>query len=141
MDFIKIRTFDSSFQANIMLTKLQDAGITCYLKDENTVIMNPILGNAIGGIKLMVKDSQDEEAKKLLQRFDEEYMQSVKCPQCGEANISRILKPGAANFFTAIATWFFSSYAIAPESVYHCDSCGNETKTLPATVNEDELHE
>ncbi|HAO47245.1 MAG TPA: hypothetical protein DCQ97_09980, partial [Chitinophagaceae bacterium] len=65
MDFVKVRTFDFSFQANITLTRLQDAGIDCYLKDENTVIMDPILTNAIGGIKLVVREDQEEEAKKL----------------------------------------------------------------------------
>ncbi|HRI23643.1 MAG TPA: DUF2007 domain-containing protein [Ferruginibacter sp.] len=141
MDFVKVRTFDFSFQANITLTRLQDAGIDCYLKDENTVIMDPILTNAIGGIKLVVREDQEEEAKKLLQLFDEEYMQSVKCPKCGESKITSISRPGAKNFFTAIATWLFSSYAIAPESVYHCGNCGHEMKDLPSSVNEDDLHE
>jgi predicted RNA-binding Zn-ribbon protein involved in translation (DUF1610 family) len=141
MNFIKLRTFDNYFLANITLTKLQDAGITCFLKDELTVTMDPILSGAIGGIKLVVKEDNVEDAKMLLQQFDEDYLKSVKCPKCGQAQIAAVSKPGAVNFFTAILTWMFSSYAIAPESVYRCGNCGNETESLPDTINEDDLHE
>jgi predicted RNA-binding Zn-ribbon protein involved in translation (DUF1610 family) len=141
MNIITLRTFDNYFLANITLTKLQDAGIECYLKDENTVTIDPILSNAIGGIKLVVKDADAEEAKQLLQQFDEEYMNSVKCPQCGASAITLINKPGVTNFFTAIFSWLFSSYAVATEQVYKCAKCGYESKTMPIMVNEDDLHE
>lgn len=141
MNFIKLRTFDNYFLANITLTKLQDAGITCYLKDEHTVTMDPILSNAIGGIKLVVKEEDVEDAKTLLQQFDEDYLRSVKCPKCGQSQITQVSKPGATNFFTAILTWMFSSYAIAPENIYRCGNCGYETESLPSTINEEDLHE
>jgi predicted RNA-binding Zn-ribbon protein involved in translation (DUF1610 family) len=141
MNIITLRSFDNYFLANITLTKLQDAGVECYLKDEHTVTIDPILSNAIGGIKLVVKEEGAAEAVKLLQQFDEEYMSSVKCPQCGENAITQINKPGITNFFTAIFTWFISSYAVATEQVYKCGMCGYESKTLPITVNEDDLHE
>ena len=141
MNIVTLRTFDNYFYANITLTKLEDAGIECWLKDENTVTIDPILSNAIGGIKLAVKESDVPDALQLLQQFDEEYMRSVKCPQCGETTITRINKPGVTNFFTAIVTWFVSSYAVATEQVYQCSNCGYESKTMPNTINEDELHE
>ena len=141
MDFIVLRRFDNYFYANITLTKLQDAGIDCWLKDEHTVTIDPILSNAVGGIKLVVKDTDVEEAIKLLQHFDEEYMRSIKCPNCGQTTITQINKPGATNFITSILTWIFSSYAVATEQVYKCSNCGYESKTMPSTVNEDDLHE
>jgi predicted RNA-binding Zn-ribbon protein involved in translation (DUF1610 family) len=141
MIIITLRSFDNYFLASITLTKLQDAGVECYLKDEHTVTIDPILSNAIGGIKLVVKEQDAEEAKKILQQFDEEYLQSVKCPQCGAAQITLVTKPGASNFITAIFTWMFSSYAVAAENIYQCGKCGYESKTMPNTVNEDDLHE
>jgi predicted RNA-binding Zn-ribbon protein involved in translation (DUF1610 family) len=141
MNIITLRSFDNYFLASITLTKLQGAGVNCYLKDENTVTIDPILSNAIGGIKIVVKEEDAEEAKEILQQFDEEYLQSVKCPQCGAAAITLVSKPGASNFITAIFTWLFSSYAIAPENVYQCGKCGYESKTMPITISEDNLHE
>ena len=141
MKLIKLRTFDNYFLASITLTKLQGSGIECYLTDEHTVTMNPILGNVVGGIKLVVKEQDVEEAKQLLQQFDEDYLKSVVCPKCGKSAITQVSKPGATNFLTAIFTWAFSSYAIAPENIYRCSNCGYETETLPDTINEEDLHE
>ena len=141
MNLTQVRSFDNSFKANITLTKLESYGIECYLYDEQTVNMNPIYSNAIGGIRLMVKEEDLEETRQLLQKFDEDYLQSVKCPECGKPDISLISKPGATNFFTAILTWAFSSYAIAPESIYQCSNCKYESKTLPVSINEEFLHE
>lgn len=141
MKMIMLRTFDNYFLANITLTKLQDAGIDCFLKDEHTVTMDPILSNAIGGIKLVVKEEDAETARQLLQQFDEAYLRSVKCPKCGSTTINKVNKPGPTNFLTAILTWTFSSYALAPEQVYQCGNCGYESKTLPSTINEEDLHE
>lgn len=141
MNMITLRSFDNYFLANITLTKLQDAGVECYLKDENTVTIDPILSNAIGGIKLVVKETDAADAKQLLQQFDEEYLKSVKCPKCSATEITLVTKPGASNYITAIFTWLFSSYAVAAESIYQCGKCGYESKTMPDTINEEDLHE
>jgi len=137
MELVIVKTFDNYFSANIYLTKLQDAGIQCYLKDEYTVTIDPILTNAIGGIKLVTKKEDEEETLSLIKHFDEEYMKSVKCPQCGASDFTYIAKPGVANFLTAILTWMFSSYAIAPEHVYRCGNCGYETDQLPLSSEEE----
>jgi predicted RNA-binding Zn-ribbon protein involved in translation (DUF1610 family) len=141
MKMVTLRSFDNYFLANITLTKMDDAGIECWLKDEHTVTIDPLLSNAIGGIKLVVKETDVVEAAALLRQFDVEYMRSVKCPKCGAAAITQINKPGVTNFLTAIVTWFISSYAVATEQVYQCGQCSYESKTLPITVNEDDLHE
>jgi ribosomal protein S27AE len=141
MNMITLRSFDNYFLANITLTKLQDAGVECYLKDENTVTIDPILSNAIGGIKLVVKETDASDAKQLLQQFDEEYLKSVKCPKCSATEIKLVTKPGVSNYITAIFTWLFSSYAVAAESIYQCGKCGYESKTMPDTINEEDLHE
>ena len=64
MNIITLRSFDNYFLASITLTKLQGAGVNCYLKDEHTVTIDPILSNAIGGIKIVVKEEDAAEAKK-----------------------------------------------------------------------------
>ncbi len=137
MDLEVVKTFDNYFSANISLTKLQAAGIECYLKDENTVTIDPILTNAIGGIKLVVKTDDVPDAKKLLEQFDEEYTKSATCPECGSNSFSYIAKPGATNYITAILTWLFSSYAIAPDYVYRCGKCGYESERLPENAAEE----
>jgi hypothetical protein len=139
MKMTHLRSFDNYFLANITLTKLEHHGIACFLKDEHTVTMDPILGNAIGGIKLLVNEEEAKEAVELLSRFDKEYLESVVCPNCGKNEISSVAKQGATNFITAILTWIFSNYAVAPESVYICGHCRYESKTLPVSLTDDDV--
>ena len=131
MDLITIRTFDNYFTASIILTRLQDAGIECYLKDEFTVTIDPLLTNAIGGIKLIVKDTDGPAAMKMLEEIDTDFRQAAVCPNCGHEGLERISKPGVTNTVTAVLTWLFSNYAIAPVQVYQCPDCGWEGKSLP----------
>lgn len=66
MDFINIRSFDNYISAHIALGKLQEEYINCYLQDEHTVTIDPLLTYAVGGIKLMVIQSQAERAIHIL---------------------------------------------------------------------------
>ena len=136
MEMVTVRTFDNYFSANIILGRLREAGIDCYLKDEYTVTIDPILSNAIGGIKLNVYKEDEEMVTTILKEFDEEYLRSAVCPKCNTSNILLVPKQGAGNFITAIFTWLFSSYAVAPENIYQCQQCGYESKTLPEDVSE-----
>ena len=131
MDLITVKTFDNYFSANIILTRLHAEGVECYLKDETTITIDPILTNAIGGIKLVVKKENARYVKGILQRFEEEYTQAATCPKCKAHEFIYLAKPGVTNFLTAILTSLFASYAIAPEYVYRCENCGYETERLP----------
>ena len=131
METVTLKTFDNYFTANILLTKMQDAGIKCYLFDENTVTLDPILSSAIGGIKLVVKKDDAAEAIELLKEYEKEYLSSVPCPSCGANEIILVTKPGAKNYLTILFTWLFSSYAVAAENIYQCQHCGYESESLP----------
>jgi len=66
MQFILLTTFDNYIEAHIALGRLKEEFINCYLKDEYTVTIDPLLSNAIGGIKLMVAETQVERAVEVL---------------------------------------------------------------------------
>ena len=133
MEIVTIRTFDNYFLANILLTRLRDSGVQCYLKDEYTVTIDPLLSNAIGGIKLIVRKEDAPGALEMLKTFDNDYNNAVQCPACGSHDIILVPKRGIENMLTAISTWIFSSYAVSAENVYKCNQCGHESETLPET--------
>jgi len=139
MNLVTVKTFDSYFSANITLTKLHAEGIECYLKDEYTVTLDPILSNAIGGIKLVVKMADESLVKELLERYELDYINAATCPKCNNSNFTYITKPGATNYLTAMFTWIFSSYAVAPNYVYHCENCGYECDRLPEKIEEERI--
>ena len=137
MDLVTVKTFDNYFSANIILTRLHAEGVECYLKDETTITIDPILTNAIGGIKLVVKKENARFVRGILQRFEEEYTKAATCPKCKAHEFTYLAKPGVTNFLTAILTTLFGSYAVAPDYIYHCENCGYETERLP-DFNSDE---
>ena len=126
-----LKSFDNYFSANIILTRLQNEGIICYLKDEYTSTINPFFGNIIGGIKLAVDNRQIARATELLTEFHDEYMNAATCPNCGKNEIILESSFTALNIFTKIFTWMFTNYPVAAESIYKCQSCGYESKNLP----------
>ncbi|MGC4035522.1 MAG: DUF2007 domain-containing protein [Chitinophagaceae bacterium] len=66
MKFKILQTFTNYIEANILLGRLEEEGIHCFLQDEYTVTIDPLLSNAIGGIKLMVPESQLERAYEIM---------------------------------------------------------------------------
>ena len=64
--FVLLATFDNYIPAHIAMGRLKDHFINCYLQDEYTVTIDPLLSNAIGGIKLMVAEQQAERALEIL---------------------------------------------------------------------------
>ena len=43
MEYVLIRQYDNYVSANIDMGTLQEEGISCWLKDENTVTIDPLL--------------------------------------------------------------------------------------------------
>jgi hypothetical protein len=70
MKLVAVRSFDDYISAHIIMGRLSEEDITCFLKDEHSVTIGPFLSNMIGGIKLMVAESQVERALELLKEFE-----------------------------------------------------------------------
>lgn len=136
MDLVIIQTFDNYFNANIQLTRLRAAGIECYLKDEYVVTIDPFLSNAIGGIKLVVRKSEEHKVRKLLREMNASSEVKLLCPQCGSHKFILVPKRTTENLLAAISTWLLSAYAVSAENVYQCSDCGYESETLPEAETE-----
>jgi len=127
MEFVHIDTYVNYIDAAIIQGRLEEEGITCWLKDENTVTIDPILTNAVGGIKLMVPEVQAQRAVELLQMFREEKRKMFRCLNCGSDNIEYVSTPRkASNWLFALFGFFFGDYAMAADKVYHCFNCNKE---------------
>jgi DNA-directed RNA polymerase subunit RPC12/RpoP len=115
----------------MVMQRLEEEGIRAYLQDEHTVTIDPILTNAVGGIKLMVPEEQAPRALELLTEWEKVYRQAISCPKCGSSNVEHVTQTSnPANWITAIATWLFGNYAVAVKQVYHCFDCGHEFEEL-----------
>jgi hypothetical protein len=70
MKFIEVRSYDNYIDAHLMLGRLADEFINCHLLNENSVTIDPFLSNAIGGIKLMVAETQINRALEIVHEIE-----------------------------------------------------------------------
>ena len=70
MDFELLQTFNSYIDAHIVMGRLKEEGINCWLKDEHlgALTMGLVFPGSLGGIKLMVEKDKPEKAIALLQQ-------------------------------------------------------------------------
>lgn len=128
MKYVIAAVYDNFINAHIARGVLEEENISCWLRDENTVTVYPILTNAVGGIKLMVAEVQLQRALEILQKTKQEFNRDNPCPNCGSANIEYVSSPRkASNWLGTIASVLLNAGSPTPiEKVYHCFDCGHE---------------
>ncbi len=127
MDFILLNSYNNYVEAHIAKGVLEAEGIACWLKDENTVTIDPILTNAVGGIKIMVAKEDAQWAWEILSQLRKEQKLAVVCPKCGSHNVELVSTPRKAiNWLSAVSTFFLGDYAMTIDKVNHCFDCKHE---------------
>jgi hypothetical protein len=127
MEYIVLQSFTNYIDAHIIAGRLEEEGINCWLKDENSVTVNPLWTNALGGIKIMVAKEQQADALKLLEAYEMEKRAAMKCPKCGSSAIEFISSPrNAKNWVSSIVFFFLGSLALPAEKTWHCFTCEAE---------------
>ncbi len=124
---VTLRTYSHPWQAELARTVLEAEGLTAFVADANTVTMNWLWSNAIGGVRLQVPMSSVQEATKVL-AFEEptpEYSidQSYApvCPQCGKNNLT-VIRLGRRWTFL---TWILVGIPLFfPPKRFQCLECG-----------------
>ncbi len=93
---LTLAKFQSPDEAHLARMKLEGSGIEAFIADETLVSMNWLYSNAIGGIRLQVREEDLERAMEILQLAPSEEG-IVTCPRCGSQNIKyRKIGPAAA---------------------------------------------
>jgi predicted RNA-binding Zn-ribbon protein involved in translation (DUF1610 family) len=139
MNYVLLRSFDNYIYANILLLRLKSEGIDCYIKDENIITIDPLLNPAIGGMKLMVIESELPMATKILQEVELEELKTLPCPNCGKLGIQRIIKTNPpTGFFSRLLNHLVSGGPDEENIVYRCTHCGYKTDSFPLPP-EDEI--
>lgn len=81
--FVTIAVFQYSSEALIIKGKLEAEGVKVFLVDEYTVDTDPLVSNAIGGVKLQVYTGQEEIAKNIVSAIDASLLiVPVVCVSC-----------------------------------------------------------
>ncbi|HEY0029110.1 MAG TPA: DUF2007 domain-containing protein [Bacteroidia bacterium] len=135
--FVTIRTYSYPHEVAIIRGRLKSEGIECFVKDELTVQVNPFYSNAIGGVKLQVRESDLERAEAIIQEginnvvtahADKEKKGSeIICPSCGSSEVSQPRLTAQA-FAISVLLLGFPLPFMSREC--HCFDCGHDFKYI-----------
>jgi len=126
--FQLVGRYQYSSEAIIYKGKLESEGIEVYIRDNNIVDSNPLYSNAVGGIKLFVKEEDLEKAQLILSEVSkysiDENNLLIKCPKCNAEQVDMVtsikdIKSFLAFLFSVLIVImpFYSKYK------YKCQSC------------------
>lgn len=130
---IVFETFYNPIEANIVKARLMDSGVQCFLSDENTVTINPLYTQAIGGVKLHIFEKDIPLAQSILQDENvqlpqEETEPGVEvCPNCGSSHVGYVQATKKRfGLLTMIVSFALMIYPFHVKKTHHCFDCEHE---------------
>ncbi|MBC7749687.1 MAG: DUF2007 domain-containing protein [Methylotenera sp.] len=131
--FKLIGIYQYSSEAIIFKGKLESEGIEVFMRDNNTIDANPMYSNAIGGVKLFVRNEDFIEASRIISQISRyslsEENQLIKCPKCGVEQINMVT---SINDLKSLLSFVFSLLIVVipfySKHKYKCDNCKFEFK-------------
>jgi XTP/dITP diphosphohydrolase len=140
---VTIRRFRDLPAAHIALGKLESAGITCELADDEMVRMDWFYSNMVGGVRLQVAEDEVEDAEKVLAELPpvslgpegvgSQYTQPI-CPNCGSVDVFHENRPTAVSYAALV---FLALPIVSGVDRMKCNACGATWEPFSDTVAED----
>lgn len=130
-NLITVAVFQYSSEAQIIKGRLESDGIEVFLSDNLTIDVDPLVSNAIGGIKLNVRSSQANDAKNILDTLKpyavDDEGNALSCPSCnsGRVELFSTIKD-LKSFFCFIFGFLFSTLPFYTKYKYRCEQCQTE---------------
>ena len=161
MDLRIVSQFSTVGEAEAARSALEGAGIDVEVLDEQIVTVDWLYSNAVGGVKLLVRDGDIDEAEKILStlaveaadaeaepaRAAEPAEEPVHCPWCRSTDVARIPRLRFLFFFAliflgvgtavhqpalALAGVAVAAIVLAVVPTHRCTSCGRRwTRARP----------
>ena len=135
MKLITVQTFDNPIDLALLKSKLESEGIKCFVFDEHTVTLQPLLSNGVGGIKLKINEADTDHALLILKdiqtqsRLDDQG-ESKTCPNCGCSDLYVNFKSmqGTKGVMSVLIMFFFVAFPFYYKNVFKCKKCNYEFK-------------
>ena len=129
--FKTIAKFQYSSEAQIIKGRLEAEGIQVFLMDEFTIDTDPLVSNAIGGVKLKVLTDQALKAQHIISSINQYSLdddgKEITCPKCQSTKIEFFSTiRDKKSFFWFIFGFLFSALPFYAKHKYKCEDCSNE---------------
>lgn len=129
--FKTIARFEYSSEAQIIKGRLESEGIEVFLSDNLTIDTDPLVSNAIGGVKLKVLTEDAEKAQQILRSIEkysvDDQGQFVHCPNCNSEHVQLFSTiKNIKSFLAFILGFLFGTLPFYAKHKYRCDDCNTE---------------
>lgn len=129
--FTQIANYQFSSEAYLIKGKLESEGIEVFLQNENTINTDPLLSNAVGGVKLFVNTDNVLKAKQILASITsyslDDKGELLSCPNCGAHKIEMVTTiKDVKSFFAFLYGLLTLSMPFYTKHKYKCESCNFE---------------
>lgn len=129
--FSTVARFQYSSEAQIIKGRLEAEGIKVFLGDQWTIDTDPLVSNAIGGIKLKVYTQDEDRAIEILDSLSKYSVgdkgEAIECPACGSDRIEYFTNvKGVKSFFFFALSFLMAALPIYTRRQYRCENCGNK---------------
>jgi hypothetical protein len=123
---VAVATASQPMDATTLQLELGSYGIESELDGEFTIAINPILSNAIGGMKILVSAEDAEQARSILAahaqaKAEERAAKAKTCPKCNHENGEEIRRPSWAGILAVFTLGVFC--LLYPWPKYRCPDC------------------
>lgn len=129
--FSTIAKFQYSSEAQIIKGRLESEGIDVFLQDHLTIDTDPLISNAIGGVKLKVLTKDKEKALNIIDEISryalDDKGDAILCPNCNSNKVA--LYSTITDFKSLIAFLFgflFGALPFHTRYKYRCEDCNTE---------------
>jgi hypothetical protein len=139
---VMIRHYRDLPEASVAKSVLDSAGIDCILADDNLVRLDWFYSSLVGGIKLLVPESEAAAAARLLEEvrpetFEVDGVGEYRQPQCPRCKSMDVSLDGLDKSWTFGAMYITNLPIPVATKGWKCHSCGNqwnEESELPGSA-------
>ena len=126
--FIKIAQFQYSSEAQIIKGRLEADGVEVFLADNHTIDTDPLVSNAIGGVKLMVYSKDEDKALGILKSINrysvDDSGKAIICPNCSSEKIDYFTNiKDIKSLISFLFGFIMGVFPFYTKHEYHCEDC------------------
>ena len=126
--FVTIAKFTYSSEAQIVKGRLEDDGIPVFLSDNFTIDTDPLVSNAIGGVKVKVYKEDEQRALETLKEISkystDDHGNAIHCPNCDSTRIEYFSNvKDVKSLIHFLFGFFISGLPWYVRHQYQCEEC------------------
>ncbi len=128
MKTIRLLACDNLTEAYLIKARLNNAGIECFLTNQNFTNLMPIYNNMLGsGIQVVINENDLTAARELLKDKLNPERIDLLCPNCDSSNV--IIEKYKGSKILNLLISVFTSIPIGNlKPTYYCKDCKTEIK-------------